>query len=157
MRIGSGTYLSQVDATWPHKVSIGNKCVIEKLVYFHYDGVYTDGAAVVLGDGTFVGTGTEFNVREGVVTGTNCLISSGCRFIDHDHGTAANEHMCGQRPISASISLEDDVWIGANCVILKGVHIGQGAVVGAGSVVTKSVPPMAVVAGVPAKLIRQRQ
>lgn len=54
------------------------------------------------------------------------------------------------------ITVGDDVWIGHNATIMSGVHIGQGAVVAAGSVVTKDVPPYAIVGGVPAKMIRYR-
>ncbi len=54
------------------------------------------------------------------------------------------------------IVLEDDVWIGANAIILSGVHLGRGSVIGAGSVVTKDVPSYAIVAGNPAKIIRYR-
>jgi acetyltransferase-like isoleucine patch superfamily enzyme len=52
------------------------------------------------------------------------------------------------------VRIDDDVWIGRNVIILKGVHIGVGAIVGAGSVVTKDVPSYAVVAGNPAKIVR---
>ncbi|GGW77084.1 acetyltransferase-like isoleucine patch superfamily enzyme [Streptomyces albaduncus] len=51
--------------------------------------------------------------------------------------------------------IEDDVWIGAGAVILPGVTVGRGSVVGAGSVVTADVPPMTVVAGTPARVLRQ--
>lgn len=54
------------------------------------------------------------------------------------------------------IIVDDDVWIGENAIILSGVHIGQGAVVAAGAVVTKDVPPYAIVGGVPAKVIKYR-
>lgn len=54
------------------------------------------------------------------------------------------------------IILDDDVWIGYNVTILSGVHIGQGAIVAAGAVVTKDVPPYAIVGGVPAKIIKYR-
>lgn len=54
------------------------------------------------------------------------------------------------------ICVDDDVWIGLGAIILSGVHIGQGAVVAAGAVVTKDVPPYAIVGGVPAKVIRYR-
>ena len=54
------------------------------------------------------------------------------------------------------IIIDDDVWIGYGATILSGVHIGQGAVIAAGAVVTKDVPPYAVVAGVPAKVIKYR-
>jgi acetyltransferase-like isoleucine patch superfamily enzyme len=54
-----------------------------------------------------------------------------------------------------AVYIDDDVWIGAMSIILKGVTIGEGAIVGAGSVVTKDVPPWAIVAGNPAKIIRE--
>ena len=56
----------------------------------------------------------------------------------------------------APLIVEDEAWIGAHVVVLAGVRIGRGAVIGAGSVVTRDVPDMAVVAGVPAKLLRDR-
>jgi tetrahydrodipicolinate N-acetyltransferase len=59
------------------------------------------------------------------------------------------------KPSIASIVIEDNVWIGNNCIIKKGVTIGKGAVVASGSVVTKDVPERTVVAGMPAKVIRQ--
>lgn len=57
---------------------------------------------------------------------------------------------------SKGITIEDDVWIGANATLLKGVNIGRGAVVAAGSVVTKHVPAFTVVAGTPARVVRDR-
>ncbi|WP_280528702.1 DapH/DapD/GlmU-related protein [Actinomyces faecalis] len=56
---------------------------------------------------------------------------------------------------SAVVTIEDDVWVGANATILPGVHIGYGAVIAAGAVVSAHVPPMTVVAGVPARVIRR--
>ncbi|TDH69510.1 hypothetical protein CCR75_005048 [Bremia lactucae] len=56
--------------------------------------------------------------------------------------------------LGKAITIEDDVWIGGNAVILPGMTIGYGAVIGAGSVVTKDVPPMSVYAGNPAKFIK---
>lgn len=56
-----------------------------------------------------------------------------------------------------TVRIGNDVWIAANAIILAGVTIGDGAVVGAGAVVTKDVPPMAVVAGVPAGILRYRK
>lgn len=55
-----------------------------------------------------------------------------------------------------NIVIDDDVWIGQNAIILSGVHIGQGAVIAAGAVITKDVPPYAIVGGVPAKIIKYR-
>jgi acetyltransferase-like isoleucine patch superfamily enzyme len=59
------------------------------------------------------------------------------------------------KPSARPVIVEDDVWIGTRAVILPGVRIGYGSVIGAGSVVTKDVPPMTVVAGIPAKPIKK--
>jgi acetyltransferase-like isoleucine patch superfamily enzyme len=53
--------------------------------------------------------------------------------------------------------IEDNVWIGANCIIMKGITIGEGSVIGAGSIVTKDIPPYSIAVGVPAKVIKNRQ
>ena len=53
-----------------------------------------------------------------------------------------------------NIIIEDDVWIGFNCIILKGVRIGKGAIIGAGTIITKDVPSHAVIVGNPAKIIK---
>jgi maltose O-acetyltransferase len=53
--------------------------------------------------------------------------------------------------------IQDDVWIGRNAIIMEGLEIGKGAIIGAGAVVTKSVPPYAIVGGVPAKIIKFRK
>lgn len=57
---------------------------------------------------------------------------------------------------SKGIVVDDDVWIGANVTILDGVHVGKGSVVAAGAVVNKDVPPMTIVVGVPAKVVKER-
>jgi galactoside O-acetyltransferase len=56
--------------------------------------------------------------------------------------------------VHAPVEVDDDVWLGAGAVVLPGVHIGRGAVVGAGAVVTRDVPPFSIVAGVPARVVR---
>lgn len=74
-----------------------------------------------------------------------------------DHGMAKNRLIREQGHIKAPIVIGDDVWIGANCTILKGVIVSRGAVIGAGSVVTKSIPEYAIAAGNPARVIRYRE
>lgn len=156
MHLGHGTKIAKLQVTWPHQVALGRKCLIEHLVYFHYDGIYSDGPSIIIGDNCFVGCGCEFNISSYLRIGNNCLIASGTRFIDHNHGITVGALIGDQPRVSGAITVESDVWIGANCIILKGIHIGQGSIIGAGSVVTKSVPPYSIVAGVPARLIRRR-
>jgi acetyltransferase-like isoleucine patch superfamily enzyme len=156
--IGKNTLLHQCQFTWYHKVKIGNDCTIEPNVFFKYDGIYTEGVSIIISDKTFIGTGCEFNISDGISIGYHCAIASGCRFIDHNHGIETRQLYIGEQPpVSAPITLEDDVWLGVNTVVLKGVHIGKGAVIGAGAVVTKSIAPYEIWGGVPAKKIGVRK
>jgi acetyltransferase-like isoleucine patch superfamily enzyme len=155
MKIGRKTQIPKIFVTWPHQVSIGHNCQIEHLVYFHFDGIYQSGPSIKIGNDSFIGSGCEFNVRLSVLIGNHCLIASGCRFIDHDHGISGIGPFGGE-DIEAAISLADHVWIGANAIILKGVNIGNGAVVAAGAVVTKSIPANEIWGGVSAKKISCR-
>lgn len=156
MAIGKNTKVPKLFVTWPHQVLIGNNCQLEHHIYFHYDGIYKSGPSIKIGDNCFIGSSCEFNVRSAVLIGNNCLIASGCRFIDHDHnisGTGAFPQMDG---VEAEIVVQNNVWIGAIVIVLKGVTINEGAVIAAGAVVTKSVPMNEIWAGVPAKKVGQR-
>ena len=135
--------------TWPHKISVEERCSLEHGIYLNAAGGHSAGLAIIIGAGTFIGSGCEFNAIEAVRIGRNCLIASGSRFIDHNHGTDLGTPMKLQPEVSAAILLGSDVWIGANCVVLKGVTIGDGAIVAAGSIVTKSVEPYTIVGGAP--------
>jgi acetyltransferase-like isoleucine patch superfamily enzyme len=156
MKIGTGTYLAKIEVTWPHQVKLGNNCLVEHGVYFHYDGLYKHGPSICIGDNVFVGNLTEFNITDKISIGKDCLIASGCRFIDHNHGVDLGTLIRKQLAPKAEIFLADDVWLGCNVVVLKGVNIGEGAIVAAGSVVTKSIPTNEIWGGVPAKFIKKR-
>jgi acetyltransferase-like isoleucine patch superfamily enzyme len=87
-------------------------------------------------------------IGDRVMIGTHSSIST----ITHDYG----EELMYKTVVLRPVRIEDDVWISSNAVILPGVTIGQGSVVGAGAVVTKDVPARAIVAGVPARVIKLR-
>ena len=92
-----------------------------------------------------------------IVFGDNVLVGPGVKIFCGNHGTALNGiPMTYQDRHEKDIIIGNDVWIGANSVITSGVSIGDGAVVAAGSVVTKDVGNYNIVGGVPAKLIKQR-
>lgn len=89
------------------------------------------------------------------------VIACGCTFITDGHRSTVGipQFLLGTSHIndkSADIIVAEDVWIGANTTLMPGVHIGRGAVIGAGSIVTKDVPPYAVVVGIPAKIIAKK-
>lgn len=154
---GAGTGVPPLLMTWPHQVSVGQHCILEDDIFFKYDGYWLPGPSIVIRNRVFIGRGCEFNIRKHIDIGSDCLIASGCKFIDHDH-----EIVTGEGPMhslacpDAAIFLEEDVWLGVNVVVLKGVTIGQGAVIGAGAVVTKSIPAYEIWAGIPARKIGSR-
>lgn len=158
MEIGRGTVLNKIFVTWPHQVRLGAGCMLEHGSYFKFDGTYRPGPALVVEDGVFIGAGCEFNLRVGITVGSHSLIASGCKFVDHDHGFADRGVPMGHQTTGAEapITIAQDVWIGANAVVLKGVTIGRGAIVAAGSVLTKSVGAYEIWGGVPATKLRDR-
>lgn len=91
-------------------------------------------------------------IGEDVMMGPNVIIMTS----SHRHDDI-NTHMIfqGNTPPNM-VKIEDDCWMGFNVIILPGVRIGKGSIIGAGAVVTKSVPPYSVVGGVPAKVIKSR-
>lgn len=110
-----------------------------------------EGRAVIsIGDKSYVGDGTEIHAGERVEIGNGVLIACGCTILDRDYHKLESDKECVE-----PVVIKDHVWICANCTILKGVTIGEGAVVAAGSVVTRSVPERALAAGNPARVIRE--
>jgi len=141
----------KVDRPWC--VKIGRRFVAEDGVYLK---IVDDNAVLEFGDFVFVGRGSEFDVGEKVSVGDHTVIAPGCFITDHNHGISPLARVDQQDCIARPVTIGKDVWLGAKVVVVAGVRIGDGAVVGASSVVTQDVPPMAVVAGVPARLLRYR-
>lgn len=157
MQVGRGTGLPKLFITWPHQVSLGKNCTIEQNIYFKYDGVWKKGPSICIADRVFIGAGCEFNITDKIEIGDESLISSGCRFIDHNHGMNSSTSMRNQICEEKKIKIGKDVWLGCNVVVLQGVVIEDGAVVAAGAVVTKSISTKEIWAGVPAKKIGSRK
>lgn len=97
----------------------------------------------------FMNTNSTLNCFEYIELGNDVAIADNVTISDSD-----NHSVNGQK-VTAPIIIKDHVWIGKNAVILKGVTIGEGAVVAAGAVVAKDVPPYTLVAGVPAKVVKE--
>lgn len=108
---------------------------------------------VAIGRNSFINRDCTLDIRCGLTIGDNVSISPEVMILglSHDYNDP------GWKLVDAGpITIEDHVWIGSRAMILPGVTVGRGAVVAAGSVVTKDVPPMTVVAGVPAKSVAMR-
>ena len=112
----------------------------------------------VVGRGVFIGHDSAFMLARSIMIGDFCLIGGGVRIQDNDghplDGDLRKKHEKISEESIAPVVLGENVWIGARATILKGVTIGDNAVVGTGSVVTKDVPANTVVAGNPARVIK---
>lgn len=114
--------------------------------------VYIDfGKNIKIGKDVFVNSGCCFQDQGGVTLGDGCLVGHNVVFatLDHDKRPGRRGDMT-----AAPIVVGKDVWIGAHATILKGVTIGDGAIVAAGAVVTRDVPPNTIAAGVPARVVK---
>lgn len=118
-----------------------------------------DSSHFYLGDNSYINGGSFTTGPNSTITiGSNCLISYNVFMRTITHNYIDKEVLINKQGHSeSSIIVEDDVWIGNGAMISGGVTLRRGCVVGMGSVVTKDVPEYAVVAGCPAKIIKQRR
>lgn len=136
--------------TPPYRVfSLGDYSVIESFACIN--NAVGD---VIIGDHTRVGL--HNTIIGPVDIGSHVNLAQGITVTALNHNFSdANKQIDEQGVSTSPVTIEDDVWIGANAVILPGVTIGEHCVVAAGAVVTKDVPPHSLVAGVPAKVIKK--
>jgi galactoside O-acetyltransferase len=147
---------------------IGNDCTFVKPKAMRFsgltminDGCYfnADGGSITAGNWTAFNIGAHINASCGgnIILGDYCLIGPGVVMRTANHRFEKKEvNIRGQGHQIADIVIEDDCWIGANAVILSGVQFGRGAIIGAGAVVTRDIPSMAIAVGVPAKVLKYR-
>ncbi len=179
-RITRTSYLAaNVTLRHPGNISLGERTFIDSFVYLEGISDHPRGG-IEIGDGTYVhmfcvisatyhgfvnigrncsiNPGTQIYGAGGVTIGDQVMIAGQSAIISYSHGFDGPRLPMMQQPSSAKgIVIGSDVWIGVGVQILDGVTIGNGAVLGAGCVVTHDVPPRAVVAGVPARVIRYRK
>ena len=142
LRVGTGVTVSKAKHA---RLLIGDRVIL-----YRDTGLYLDSseAVIEIGDGTFINRRSEIVCKKHVKIGRKCAISWDVCIMDTD------THFLEGTEETKPTVIGDDVWIGNKAIILKGVTIGQGAVVAAGSVVSRDVPAYTLVAGVPAKPVR---
>lgn len=121
-----------------------------------YEGVgvrVTEGAQLSIGDHTYLNRSASIDCTQEITIGDYCAISDNVQILDSDfHPITCNGKTS---TMSKPVHIGNHVWIGRSAIILKGVTIGDGAIVGAGSVVTRDVPARCLVAGNPARVIKE--
>ena len=115
-------------------------------------GCFITGSNIKIGSNTVINRKTYLDGRVLLTIGNNVNISHQTLIQTLTHDPQCSNFGCLCKPVL----IEDDVWIGARAIILPGVKIGRGSVIGAGSVVTKDVPPYSIFVGNPAKFLKQR-
>jgi len=152
------------------RITVGKECVLAAKCIFE-----TETGSISIGDRVYIGDSTII-CKNKVTFGSDILVAWGALFYDHDsHSLDYRDRQQDIKQVhsdfinakgqylknknwtvvkSAPIEIKDNVWIGMDALILKGVTIGEGAIVAARSVVTKDVPPFTVVAGNPAKVVK---
>jgi len=109
-----------------------------------------------LGDHVHIGKDTEIQAAGGLKIGNNVVISYHCVLWSIDHNYEGELLPYDHARLRKPIVIEDNVWIGRNSIVRGGVTIGEGAVIAMGSVVVKDVPPLALVGGNPARILKFR-
>lgn len=147
---------------------IEDHCVVQGKFVFE-----SSGGLISVGENTFIGSSTFICINK-IIVGRDVLISWGCTIIDNDahsidwelrrndvrdwkkglEENSPGKYKNWKDVNSAPVVIGDRSWIGFNCIILKGVSIGEGSIIGAGSVVTTDIPPNVIAAGNPARIIK---
>lgn len=117
---------------------------------------FGSGAGLVIGDRS--GIGIDADIHGPVSIGNDVMMGPRCTILTRNHNIGDLTVPMNQQGFGEflPVTIEDDVWIGANVTIMPGVRVGRGSVLAAGAVVVRDVPPLAVVGGVPAKVLRFR-
>jgi acetyltransferase-like isoleucine patch superfamily enzyme/glycosyltransferase involved in cell wall biosynthesis len=142
---------------WESRVSLGSGLSIEKEVTFAFAPDAPPAVTLEIGDGTFIGRNTFFSAVFPIRVGENVLIGAYCYIASNNHGFATRALPIHEQGYTAGpVEIGRGAWLGAHVIVLPGVKIGEGAIIGAGSVVTKDVPAYEIRAGVPARFLRMR-
>lgn len=141
------------------KIFVGHNVHFSDNVHLAVGGkVYAD-PMLSIGNNCYIGYRLIVSAFQKIEIGNNCLLGEGVKIFDNIGHHSDPEKRRKNEPITkegvSPVIIEDDVQISSNAIILKGVRIGRGSMVGAGSIVTKDVAPYSFVAGNPARLIKQ--
>ena len=149
---------TRIDAYCRVGVVIGDNVTIGSGSLVAGSGVIAEpGEFVKIGNRTSVGMNNVIWGQGGVTIGQDCLLGPDVVIISENHASSSVEiPIREQGAIRAPIVVGDDCWIGTGAKILAGTTLGKGSIVGAGAVVTRDVPPLAIVVGVPARVVAYR-
>ncbi|MEF3274194.1 MAG: acyltransferase [Chloroflexus sp.] len=159
-RIRRGRHVFIGDGVVIYQRQDGGAVELGDYVEIHRDTIIEcgRGGKLVIGERTGIQPRCQLSAYVApIVIGRGCQIAPQCAFYPYNHGIAPGQPI-GNQPLTSKgpIILEDDVWLGYGVIVLSGVSIGVGTVVGAGSVVTRSLPAGVIAVGAPARIVGER-
>lgn len=134
-------------------VKFGNKVEVASVASISSPGKLT------IGNNVWIGRNVSLYAESGIVIGNNVMLAKDVSLISADHSISDSTKEIKDQGMTIKdtpIAIGNGVWIGEKATILKTVHVGDGAVIGAGSVVTKDIPKNCIAAGNPARMIRKK-
>lgn len=143
----------------PHNIFVGNKVLLQSQVWLNavdqWNGMKYD-SKIVIGDNTCIMNNVQISSISQISIGKNVGISRNCLVVDHIHDYTVVDEPILSAPLSEGrpVTIEDDVFIGFNCIIAPGVVVGRHSFVAANSLVNRDIPPYCFAAGTPAKVRR---
>ncbi len=139
-------------------ITLGNNARIREYGWVQVTSHLTNvGEGLVVGDDTYVGPYSVLGAGGGITIGRNVTLGGFVQVLAEDHAFPDRDMQINEQGVTRrGIVIEDGCWLGNSVIVVDGVRIGEGAVIGAGSVVTKNVPAEVVAAGNPARVIRER-
>lgn len=159
LHLGARTFIGErvtvYDADGSGSITIGERSSI------HQDNIIEIGLGgrLTIGENSHIQPRCQFSAYKGSIQiGSAVQVAPNCGFYPYDHGFSPNELIRNQ-PLrtKGGIVIDDDAWLSFNVTVLDGVHIGKGAVIGAGAVVTSDIPEQAIAVGVPARVVGSRK
>lgn len=157
MKLDGYVWLRQVEIPRNHQaIAIATQSALDRGVVLLCSGKFSLQPQISIGKATYINRHTFIDAVLSITIGEHCAIGPNCYITDHNHGLDLAKPPLEQPMIAQPTKIGDRVWLGAKVTVLKGVTIGDDAVIGAGSVVTKNIPQGAIALGIPAKVIKTR-
>lgn len=152
--IGDYSYL---DFLCSEGVIFGDNVTIREFAWCQLtSSMANPGVSIFIGENTYIGPRVILGAAAPLLIGRNCQIGANVSFVAENHNFESGLDIVSQGVSRVGIKVEDDCWIGNNVIVLDGVTIGEGCVIGAGSIVTKDIPSKSVAFGNPCKVKRSR-